>query len=80
MDLQTHYVIMSLKLNGYEKPTFGGFNPNSALENSNAEMTKKLLFKHFLSGLTSYESYTTIGVVRPETLTKIKYFVRVVSS
>ena len=28
-------------------------------------MTKKSLFKHFLSGLTSYESYTTIGVVRP---------------
>jgi hypothetical protein len=24
-------------------------NPNSALENSNAELTKKLLYKHFLS-------------------------------
>jgi hypothetical protein len=29
-------------------------------------MTKKLLLNNFLSGLTSYESYTTIGVVRPD--------------
>jgi hypothetical protein len=42
------------------------FNPHSALENTNAELTKKLLFVQFLSGLTSYESYTTIGVVRPD--------------
>jgi len=29
-------------------------------------MTKNCFLSNFLSGLTSYESYTTIGVVRPD--------------
>jgi len=39
------------------------YKPNSALENSNAELTKKLLFKHFLSGLALTKS---LIFVRPK--------------